>query len=97
MRIELEEYLESFYSHFSEKLSEFEAKHERNKAAKEKFNGDLVSRLTGLTGKELGAFMTFLKSTFSNDKDQMNTWIVGNTHAMIESWIQSQHQRFCES
>lgn len=40
---------------------------EQRKRLKEVFNGNIVSSITGLTGKELGAFMTKFKEVFRND------------------------------
>ena len=40
-------------------------KNEIRKMVKEKFNGELVMKLVGLSGKELGAFMTSFKEVFS--------------------------------
>lgn len=42
-------------------------KHFQNLDIKAKFNGELVMKLTGLSGKELGAFMTGFKEKFSKD------------------------------
>lgn len=40
--------------------------HSRNLTIREKFNGELVSKITGLTGKELGAFIAAFRKIFPN-------------------------------
>lgn len=51
----LDEYAEMLRRHFV------------NLDIKKKFNGEIVMKLTGLSGKELGAFMTAFKTKFSRD------------------------------
>ena len=54
-----------------EKIDEYFAivrKHSRHLSIKEKFNGDVVGRLTDLSGKELGAFMSAFRKVFT-DRD----------------------------
>lgn len=51
----LDEYTEMLRRHFV------------NLDIKKKFNGEIVMKLTGLSGKELGAFMTAFKTKFSRD------------------------------
>lgn len=43
--------------------------HALSKAAKRRFNGALVTRLTGLRGKELGALMAKIRASFGGDRD----------------------------
>jgi hypothetical protein len=38
-----------------------------NRHNRDKFNGDIVARITGLTGKELGAFMSWFKDKMPDD------------------------------
>ena len=51
-----------FFPGLSDKYKEAEEGHKRRLAVRQKFNGDLVSTLTGLDGKDLGAFMMFLRN-----------------------------------
>ncbi len=41
------------------------------KLCKEKFNGDIVSNLTGLTDKDLGKFMSHIKNNFYFRKENI--------------------------
>lgn len=64
------DYIPSILHHFG-KIDEYFAiirKHSRHLSIKEKFNGDVVSRLTDLSGKELGAFMSAFRKVFT-DRD----------------------------
>jgi hypothetical protein len=59
--------LERIFDFFPEALPEFAAKMGELallKLAKEKFNGDLVSEITGFTDKDLGSFMKHLRKDF---------------------------------
>lgn len=61
-------YLDLIFAEFPEAKVEYEAMMERKRQLdeyKEKFNGDLVRRLTGLDGKELGDFMRTFKELYS--------------------------------
>lgn len=51
---------------------------------KEKFNGDIVSNITGFTGKELGEFMVMFKSKYSVDR------ILGMTKQQLWLLVQDQ-------
>lgn len=55
---------------------------ELNKKAKEKYNGELVMRLTGLGGKELGQFMGLVSNKFESKIDMVK-WIVETPQADI--------------
>lgn len=50
----------------------------KNKELGKVFNGNTVSSLTGLTGKDLGEFMKFCKSDFRHDGRvlyDVNEWV----------------------
>lgn len=66
-------------------------KHFQNLDIKAKFNGELVMKLTGLSGKELGAFMTEFKEKFS--KDDMSKM----TETMIKEEILNTFRTYDES
>lgn len=57
----LRQHIERF-PHLGAKINELEEKERRNMTIKTKFNGDIVSEVTGLTGKELGQFMSHCKN-----------------------------------
>lgn len=52
----------SMFPNFLEKYDETEMTAHKNKELGKVFNGNIVSSLTGLTGKELGGFMKFCKT-----------------------------------
>lgn len=53
------------------------------RAFRAKFNGEWVSRLTGLQGKELGALMKRFKESFGTP-DEMHAFVLGHSQADIE-------------
>jgi len=56
--------IQTAFPDFDEELQEINKKQEEKEQNKRKFNGYLVNELTGLTGKELGNFMSeFIKTT----------------------------------
>jgi len=63
-----------------EELKHMIAKHERKLAIKQLFNGDVVTKITGLQNKELGKFMAYLRAidrfldmcVESNDAETVN-------------------------
>lgn len=64
--------------YIAEHFPHFEAEHQRalkdmsdQRAAKERFNGEWVSKLTGLEGKALGAVMKHFKESFSSEADRL--------------------------
>jgi hypothetical protein len=56
------------YPHVKVEYDALMAKHNRAKELSKKFNGVLVSEITGLTGKELGQFMMIVKSQHTDFK-----------------------------
>lgn len=56
---------------------------EEQRAVKAKFNGEWVSRLTGLRGKELGALMKRFKESFESS-EQQRAFILGHSTLDIE-------------
>lgn len=86
-------YLPKIFHEFPEAKAEYdqliEARKQRQ-AIKEKFNGHLVSEITGLEGKELGSFMAFLKDCWGGfgpellDKDE--DWIKGQIFEIYKEW-----------
>lgn len=82
-----EKYLDMIFKHFPEsyeKYKEARLLHLRGLNIKEKFNGVLVSEWTGLTGKELGNFMCYLKSGYNDifwsdlNDDQIKKVVIRN-------------------
>lgn len=55
-----------FFPKFEQKVDEAKEDYEHYLIIKEKFNGQLVSELTGLEGKELGIFIKQLKNSIPN-------------------------------
>lgn len=72
----LEQHFEQ-WPEFKVKYFEVKKKDEENQVIKSKLNGNIVSELTGLTGKELGIFMSKIKMFISRE-DLLNyqqVWI----------------------
>jgi len=66
-----------------EQLDELDHEQVTKSIIKTKFNGEIVSRLTGLTGKELGAFI----SSYKKDKTDFTGYIVRTEIVDIEQDI----------
>lgn len=62
-----------------------------NKLAKEKYNGQLVMKLTGLEGKELGKLMKFTESMFDS-KIEMIHWILSASDEEIRHMVMADHR-----
>jgi len=65
------QFLEYAFLQFPEFKKEYDEalnKHQRSKVAKSKFNGNLVTQLTGLEGKELGQFIAQFKKSWFYDE-----------------------------
>ena len=56
----------TFGDDFHHTVEQKKAEYDRHKQFKELFNGDVVSALTGLTGKDLGKFINFVKQRHSD-------------------------------
>lgn len=59
--------------------------HQKKKAAKEKFNGTIVSDVTGLENKELGLFMVYIKNNCDVSIDKVLEMSDNQIHSMIWS------------
>lgn len=59
-------------------------------AARKRFNGELVSRITGLTGKPLGELMAKIRSSFGSPAAQQD-FVLSSTDGEIESLILRLH------
>ena len=64
----------SVFPKFEEEYKEMQNNYYRAQQAKHKFNGELVGEWTGLSGKELGKFITFMKDDFS-EMSSNKTWL----------------------
>jgi len=72
--------IQTTFPNFNDELQEINKKQEEQEQNKRKFNGLLVNEITGLTGKELGKFMSeFIKTTD----------ILNSTHEQIKNKITS--------
>ncbi len=62
--------------------------------AKSKFNGQLVSRITGLTETELGIFIKHLRSSKTPD---LNSWLVNTPQFEVNNWILTEFKQWSNS
>jgi len=67
------------------------AQQKRMKAFKLKFNGQLVSGWTGLSGRDLGGLMKELKSDLQYD--QLVSWVLSANTEEIKQWVENTHNR----
>lgn len=64
--------------------------HDRHKLVKVKFNGSVVSRVTGLEGKDLGGFMQLLREDAETNHGGLDNWVLVSDVPALESWIKRQ-------
>lgn len=84
-----ENYLNNIFYYFPHALKKYNALQEKNKrikAVKEKFNGYIVRDLVNLEGKELGHFISKLKSKFDTEKD-FEEFIIHSSTSEIKDFI----------
>jgi len=55
-------YIQSYFPQFYDEMKKYNLIHQRKAEIREKFNGSLVMKLTNLKGKELGQFMSTIKT-----------------------------------
>lgn len=77
------------FSSFQDKYNEAEQKGIDRSIIKDKFNGELVSELTGLTQKDLGEFMKQIRSSFES-KEEFERFIINGDQKDINDYIVSQ-------
>jgi hypothetical protein len=69
---------------------------DRRRSTKARFNGGLVSELTGLSGKELGGLMTWIKKQFETEGNLMDFVLTQNPD-QIKHMILGYHETWLES
>lgn len=79
------EYFPEFEETFENTMEEFE----RWKNAKTIFNGKMVGTITGLTDKDLGMFMKYLKERGRNMPD-FRSWIISQGDVGINQWVKEE-------
>ena len=70
------------------------AHNELRKRANEKFNGVLIQSWVGLEGKELGAFMKYLREQGDVEKQDFILWLDTHTLAETRDWVLAQYQTY---
>jgi hypothetical protein len=91
-RVEKPEFVQKafeFFPEFVEKYNAMKAEHAVWKRSKEVFNGELVSKLTGFVGTELGGFMQHLKR---NAPENFAAWVVEKPD--VAEWVLSELSTF---
>lgn len=73
-----------------QKVQEIEKQHQDHLVAREKFNGNLVTELTGRTQRELGQFLTRFQESLGG-KDGQTTWVLGASADAIKQKILEVH------
>ena len=83
-------YKEQFIQMAYEKFPQFEVDHkqalidyENHKIVKQRFNGELVSKWTGLTNKLLGEFMQVLKKS----KEDFSKFVLNSTDEEVKQYV----------
>lgn len=79
-----------FFPEFKDQYEQAVKDLARQRELKTRFNGALVSRITGLEGKELGGFMKRFKESFDNP-DAMHDFILSNDETMLTNRVLAMH------
>lgn len=80
----------SKFPDFKERYDSAIKLHANNKLVHEKFNGDIVSSFTGLTGKPLGCFIARLKSEFETEQ-AFKDWVLKSSEHEINNLLKEQY------
>ena len=89
--IDFKERAYEFFPDLSDKVDEVEYELMKRKSVHEKFNGVIVSLLTGLMGKELGCFMQHLRQYVDVDV------LYPMTPLEVNHWVIDEYQKFRSS
>jgi hypothetical protein len=79
-------YLFSVLPGFEPKFREVEARFNLVSNARERFNGELVTSLTGLTGTELGAFMKKFREGLGG-KEAVTNWVASSSDEEVKNRV----------
>lgn len=77
-----------FFPHFQEEYDKAQADLAEQRAVKAKFNGERVSQLTGLQGKELGRLMKRFKESFETPA-AMRAFLLSSAVPVIEARVRA--------
>ena len=77
-----------YFPHIRKEIEEIDKQIERDHFVKSKFNGALVTELTGLVGKDLGTFIQMFKSKYNQD------WIYNTEDYEIQLLIKKLYQNW---
>jgi hypothetical protein len=91
------QYIQRALDHFEHnnskgQLSDILAEHKKHEEAKAKFNGTLVSEITGLEGKELGNFMSIFAKQW-HTKEEAKAWALASDPSQIRQAIEDFHSQ----
>jgi len=59
-----------------------------------KFNGDIIMKLTPLSGAKLGSFIGYMTNAISSDKQEFNEWVLINSTQSIQETILSYYDKW---
>jgi hypothetical protein len=76
----------AFFASFKGDHDNLLLSHEISLIFKARFNGEMVSRITGLKHIELGRLMEKLRAGFA-DKLALQQWVLNNSDQVIEDWV----------
>ncbi len=82
-----------YFPHFQAEYDQAVEDLAKLRAVKDKFNGEWVSQLTGLQGKELGALMKRFKESFDSPESQREFVLASSQQALAERVLAVHAQR----
>lgn len=78
------------FPHFAEEYRKALWDMANQRAVKERFNGEWVSQLTGLQGKDLGALMKNVKESFGS-QEALHQFVLGSTEEQLAERVRAVH------
>jgi hypothetical protein len=87
-RIEILEHAKVVFPEFKQSYENAMVRWERELKMKGKFNGQMVGQITGLNGKELGAFIKDFKAQFGSDSS-FKDWVLDSNSDAIEAKVKA--------
>lgn len=88
------EFLERAFAYFPElqpQYAQIQAQFKQWQAARQNFNGRIVSKATGLSEQALGRFMQWLKAQANQEFVDFQAWLAAQSAETIEGWLKQHY------
>ena len=91
------EFLERAFAYFpmlQPQYTQIQTQFKQWQAARQHFNGRLVSEVTGLSEQALGRFMQWLKAKANQEFGGFQAWLAAQSAETIDAWIKQQYELY---